>query len=519
MRAASLTSALVACAISATAFAGQPSPLKVVWSRPAGAEAVAFSPDGRFVASGGLQGRDPRARGRVDVWSAADGTHLGHAETHGESGVIGYTEDLAFSPDGLTLATANGSTWCGATGGCVPDRPGLFTWSVPMLKPTGGRVDLTPASAVEYSPDGTMIAAAYYDDREGAGRTHGAGDLATLQETAGHLERANDITWSPDGMLVASVGDDGDLRVWVAETGTLVLTLAHGEDGQGGEPVSVAFSPDGSLVATTGEGSGIRTRVWRVSDGKRVHDLESQITPTSYGRNVVAFTPNGRYVVGGFQQFVAGQGWRGRIRFWNVTTGEVAAEYTESGSASRPAGVTSLAFSGAEPHRFACTVGGTVKLAEAPLALSGAPVADARPSPPVPRPTPVTPEPAGSAPVAIVPLPAAPVAIALLPTAPAASRTHGPAAPSSADIRIGEARPDPARTNVVLTIEVTDVQDVRAALFDALGRRVAKPFAGRLHPGAPEELSFDARALAGGRYEIRIETESGTVTRPVSLTR
>ena len=68
----------------------------------------------------------------------------------------------------------------------------------------------------------------------------------------------------------------------------------------------------------------------------------SQITPDSYGRNVVAFTPNGSYLVGGFQQFVTGENWRGRIRFWSVASGEIVEEYAESGPTPHHGGVTRI---------------------------------------------------------------------------------------------------------------------------------------------------------------------------------
>lgn len=518
MRAASLVFALVACSLTATAHAAPlftpPSPPKIVWSRAAGAEAVAISPDGRFIASGGLQRGDRGALGRVDVWSTSDGAHLGHAESHGEAGLIGYTEDLAFSPDGLTLATSHGSTPA-ASGGRLPDRPGLFQWTVPALEPGAGRVDLTPASAVCFSPDGSQIAVSYIADRAVAGRTHGATDLATLQEMAGHHDRVNDVEWSPDGALIASVADDGYLRAWIAETGTLVLTLFHGDPEQGGEPVSVAFSPDGALIATAGAGSALRTKLWRVSDGKLLHDLESQITPDSYGRNVVAFTPNGSYLVGGFQQFVTGESWRGRIRFWSVASGEIVEEYAESGAAPHHGGVTSLAFSPGQDHRFAYTVRGQVKLAETELAL-----ASAVPAPSSPKRARVTPKPVLSSPAKAAIPSAEDASPAKAAIAPAEDASPAKAAIASAeDIRVGEARPNAARSQVALTIEVANALDVRAGLFDALGRKVASVFEGRLHPGEPEELSFDSRALASGRYEIRIESESGTVTRAVSLVR
>src|SRR5688572_22566182 len=101
--------------------AAQPLDPTILWVRTAGAGAVAFSPDGQYVASGGLQTRNPFSFGRVDVWATADGTQLGHAETHGTTGLIGYTGDVAFSPDGATLTSANGTAYCAPNGGCSPD--------------------------------------------------------------------------------------------------------------------------------------------------------------------------------------------------------------------------------------------------------------------------------------------------------------------------------------------------------------------------------------------------------------
>jgi len=53
----------------------------VRWARAANADAVAFSSDGRYVATGAVQSRSPFALGRIDLWDATDGTPLEYEET------------------------------------------------------------------------------------------------------------------------------------------------------------------------------------------------------------------------------------------------------------------------------------------------------------------------------------------------------------------------------------------------------------------------------------------------------
>lgn len=70
--------------------------LKEVWSGIAGSSpVVAFSPDGRLLATGGT-------RGEVQFWNAADGSHLQTIDTHSQS-----VNTIAFSPNGQYLATGS----------------------------------------------------------------------------------------------------------------------------------------------------------------------------------------------------------------------------------------------------------------------------------------------------------------------------------------------------------------------------------------------------------------------------
>ena len=132
---------------------------------------------------------------------------------------------------------------------------------------------------VTFSPDGTMIAAGSRDDTVKLWNTKGG---ALLRVFEGHSHYVNSVTFSPDGTKIASGSDDNTVKLWDVKSETLLHTL----EGHSGYVPSVSFSPDGTKVAS---GSYDKTvKVWDVMSGALLHNFEG------YSRDVncVSFQNN-----------------------------------------------------------------------------------------------------------------------------------------------------------------------------------------------------------------------------------
>ena len=161
-------------------------------------------------------------------------------------------------------------------------------------------------ASLDVNAEGTLLALA---DRSTEGRLLvSASTGATVHTLRGHRAFVRDIRFSPDGSLVGSVSDDGELIVWDTATGRPL------ERWDTSAPWGVGFSPDGDLVYGGGGDSMLRT--WDLS----VEDTYLQQTTQVGDAEVFAhadFSPDGQQVA--YSWLDGDTGW---VRFVDTVTGE-----------------------------------------------------------------------------------------------------------------------------------------------------------------------------------------------------
>jgi RNA polymerase sigma factor (sigma-70 family) len=219
---------------------------------------LAVSPDGKTVAVGGMGGWG-HLTSMIDLWDAADGKRLWQAKTRDEEEVL---TDLAFAPDGKTLASASGS---------------VRIWDAATEKERRKLPAECRAERLAFTPDGLLVVLGYN------GLQTWDPDTGKHVRTFAGCRAALCLSVSPDGKQVA-VGTSAGVMTWDATTGQPLPGLL----GNPGTPETVTFTPDGKGIVTGGQYVGPRS--WDVLTGKLSRAAEGNFN----GRTTLVVSPDGK---------------------------------------------------------------------------------------------------------------------------------------------------------------------------------------------------------------------------------
>ena len=264
---------------------------------------VAFSPDGRYLASCG-------DKESIEIWDARSRTLFRRLSGHGR-----WTTSLAFARDQHTLVSGGADNT-------------VKIWSIDdgsLLRTFRGHAG--EVKDVDVSPTGDLSVSASLDGTVRVWATNSGELLHKLEHEGG----VTSVAFDSDGRrLAAAVSQQGVIRLWNVPDGSLLNAWkAHSKPGLLPKLAmrSVAFSPDGKQLASGG--CADRTvKIWDATNGRLLRNLAGH---TDWVKPI-AFSPS--------SGILASSGDDRTIKLWKTEDGSLLQDLS-----GHPDWVISLAFS------------------------------------------------------------------------------------------------------------------------------------------------------------------------------
>jgi WD40 repeat protein/serine/threonine protein kinase len=310
-----------------------------IWDATTGAEirtlkghkaavlSLAFSPDGRRIISGSMDKL-------VKVWNVNSGEEIMTLEGHkagkgvadvdlstGGKRIISIDYDGAIkvwdADDGKELLTINTSLGKGEYGRSVAVSPDgkrivagtkskeVYEWDAATGEQLRTfRVQDQSVLFVEYSPDGRQIALGCSGGMIKIVDTETEKETILTEGKGWGRSLVTSLAFSPDGKRLISASMDKTIKIWDVSRGEVI----HNCNGHEDSIWSAAVSPDGKYIVS-GSGDGT-VRIWNIDTGEQVRKL------SGHNGSVfsVAFSPDSKRIISG--------GADKTIRVWDVATGK-----------------------------------------------------------------------------------------------------------------------------------------------------------------------------------------------------